>query len=203
MRADLDLSRPGDIAPTLDALDPEIVINCAAYTAVDRAEEEEDLATEINTVAVGVLAEWAAHRSRPLLTFSTDYVFDGAADRPYVESSSTNPINAYGRSKFARRVPGRRPRGSRGAYVMGDLGQPPQLRRHHPPEGESAGAAGGRRPAGQPHGGRRSRPGQLRRATVWSVRAAPSHQPGGDHVVRAGQDQCRARRPRPLQDLAV
>ena len=77
-----------------------MVINCAAYTAVDRAEEEEDLATEINTVAVGVLAEWASLRSRPLLTFSTDYVFDGAADWPYVESSSTNPINAYGRSKL-------------------------------------------------------------------------------------------------------
>ena len=76
------------------------MINCAAYTAVDRAEEEEDLATVINTVAVGVLAEWAALRSRPLLTFSTDYVFDGAADWPYVESSATNPINAYGRSKL-------------------------------------------------------------------------------------------------------
>jgi dTDP-4-dehydrorhamnose reductase len=77
-----------------------MVINCAAYTAVDRAEEEEDLATEINTVAVGALAEWASLRSCPLLTFSTDYVFDGAADWPYVESSSTNPINAYGRSKL-------------------------------------------------------------------------------------------------------
>jgi len=99
-RADLDLTRPDDIAPTLDALDPSAVINCAAYTAVDRAEEEEGLATEINSMAVGVLAEWAAHRSRPLLTFSTDYVFDGFADRPYVESSPTNPINAYGRSKL-------------------------------------------------------------------------------------------------------
>lgn len=77
-----------------------MVINCAAYTAVDRAEEEEDLATLVNSVAVGVLAEWAAHRSRPLLTFSTDYVFDGESDRPYVETSPTNPINAYGRSKL-------------------------------------------------------------------------------------------------------
>ncbi|MET0566985.1 MAG: dTDP-4-dehydrorhamnose reductase [Acidimicrobiia bacterium] len=98
--ADLDLTRLDDIAPTLDALDPSVVINCAAYTAVDRAEEEEGLATTINTVAVGVLAEWAAHRSRPMLTFSTDYVFDGLADRPYVESSPTSPINAYGRSKL-------------------------------------------------------------------------------------------------------
>jgi dTDP-4-dehydrorhamnose reductase len=67
---------------------------------VDRAEAEEELATLINTVAVGELAKWAAHRSRPLLTFSTDYVFDGFAHRPYVESSPTNPINAYGRSKL-------------------------------------------------------------------------------------------------------
>jgi dTDP-4-dehydrorhamnose reductase len=77
-----------------------MVINCAAYTAVDRAEEEEDLATLINTVAVGEIAEWAASRARPMLTFSTDYVFDGLADNPYVESSLTSPINAYGRSKL-------------------------------------------------------------------------------------------------------
>ena len=96
----MDLTRLDDIAPTLDALDPATVINCAAYTAVDRAEEEEDLATLINSVGVGMLAEWAAHRSRPLLTFSTDYVFDGFADRPYLESSPTSPINAYGRSKL-------------------------------------------------------------------------------------------------------
>jgi dTDP-4-dehydrorhamnose reductase len=77
-----------------------MVINCAAYTAVDRAEEEEDLATLINTVAVGEIAEWAASHARPMLTFSTDYVFDGFADKPYVESSLTSPINAYGRSKL-------------------------------------------------------------------------------------------------------
>jgi dTDP-4-dehydrorhamnose reductase len=99
-RADLDLSRPDDIVRVLDRLDPEIVINCAAYTAVDRAEDEEDLATVINSEAVGMLAEWAAQRSRPLLTFSTDYVFDGFSDRPYLESSPTSPINAYGRSKL-------------------------------------------------------------------------------------------------------
>ena len=99
-RGDLDLTRLDDIAPTLDALDPSAVINCAAYTAVDRAEEEEDLATVINSEAVGVLAEWAAQRSRPLLTFSTDYVFDGFSGHPYLESSPTSPINAYGRSKL-------------------------------------------------------------------------------------------------------
>jgi dTDP-4-dehydrorhamnose reductase len=99
-RRDLDLSRVGEITKALDRLDPSIVINCAAYTAVDRAESEENLATLINGEAVGQIGKWAKQRDRPLLTFSTDYVFDGAADRPYVESSSTNPINAYGRSKL-------------------------------------------------------------------------------------------------------
>jgi dTDP-4-dehydrorhamnose reductase len=99
-RSDLDLSRTDDIAPVLDELDPEMVINCAAYTAVDRAEEEEGLATLINTAAVGAIAAWAGNLSRPMVTFSTDYVFDGFADEPYVESSPTNPINAYGRSKL-------------------------------------------------------------------------------------------------------
>ena len=99
-RGDLDLRNVERIANVLDHLDPSTVINCAAYTAVDRAESEEDLATLINGEAVGQIADWAQRRGRPFLTFSTDYVFDGAADRPYVESSPTNPINAYGRSKL-------------------------------------------------------------------------------------------------------
>ncbi|HEU4916029.1 MAG TPA: dTDP-4-dehydrorhamnose reductase [Acidimicrobiia bacterium] len=113
-RADLDLASPDHIAPTLDGLDPSMVVNCAAYTAVDRAEEEEDLATAVNSVAVGVLAEWAAVRSRPMLTFSTDYVFDGFSDEPYVETSPTNPVNAYGRSK----LPGETLAAGQGALVV-------------------------------------------------------------------------------------
>ena len=81
-------------------MDPAAVINCAAYTNVDRAESEESVATLINGEAVGVIAEWCAQRSRPFLTFSTDYVFDGSSSEPYLESSATNPRNAYGRSKL-------------------------------------------------------------------------------------------------------
>src|SRR5690606_2999745 len=75
------------------------VINCAAYTAVDRAEEEEELATRVNGHAVGWLAEVAAELDVPFLTYSTDYVFDGSGSSPYLEGDPTDPINAYGRSK--------------------------------------------------------------------------------------------------------
>lgn len=99
-RDDLDLSKPSQIPVVLDEVDPSVVINCAAYTQVDKAEDEEDLATQINGTAVGALAEWCARRKRPFLTFSTDYVFNGQARSPYLESSPTDPINAYGRSKL-------------------------------------------------------------------------------------------------------
>lgn len=99
-RQDLDLSEPSRIEAVLDRIDPTEVINCAAYTRVDKAEEEEDLATLINGTAVGALADWCAQRERRLLTFSTDYVFNGQATSPYVESSPPDPINAYGRSKL-------------------------------------------------------------------------------------------------------
>jgi dTDP-4-dehydrorhamnose reductase len=84
----------------LDEVDPSIVINCAAFTQVDEAETQEDVATLINGTAVGTLAEWCARRERRFLTFSTDYVFNGQAKSPYLESSPTDPINAYGRSKL-------------------------------------------------------------------------------------------------------
>jgi dTDP-4-dehydrorhamnose reductase len=100
-RAELDLARPGSLASTLDAVGPRAIINCAAYTAVDRAESEEELATTVNGESVGVMAAWAADRAVPFVTYSTDYVFDGRGDRPYVESDPTDPVNAYGRSKLA------------------------------------------------------------------------------------------------------
>ncbi|MGB8361858.1 MAG: dTDP-4-dehydrorhamnose reductase [Acidimicrobiia bacterium] len=96
----LDIGQTAAIPATLDQVDPEAVINCAAYTKVDQAEDEEELATTVNGTAVGILAEWCARRGRPLLTFSTDYVFDGQSDTPYLESSPTDPVNAYGRSKL-------------------------------------------------------------------------------------------------------
>lgn len=97
----LDLSEPAGIVPYLDAHRPTAILNAAAYTAVDRAEEEEELATTVNGTSVGVLAEWAARHEVPFLTFSTDYVFDGTSPAPYPEDHPVDPINAYGRSKAA------------------------------------------------------------------------------------------------------
>ncbi len=100
-RADLDLSHPARLPEILDEIGPEIVINCAAYTAVDRAEEEADLARMVNGDAVGEMAHWADDNQARLVTYSTDYVFPGIGTRPYVESDPTAPVNAYGRSKLA------------------------------------------------------------------------------------------------------
>lgn len=98
-RGDLDLAGSG-IAETLDAYAPSAIVNCAAYTAVDAAESDEATASQVNGRAVGTLAAYAARRRIPLVTFSSDYVFAGTAHEPYVESSPTGPINAYGRTKL-------------------------------------------------------------------------------------------------------
>lgn len=101
-RTELDLATAEgpEIKRAIAAHRPTAVINCAAYTAVDRAEDEEALATRVNGRAVGWMAEAAADLGIPFLTFSTDYVFDGLASTPYLESHPTRPINAYGRSKL-------------------------------------------------------------------------------------------------------
>ena len=96
---DFDLTDVNAIAPALARMKPEAIINCAAYTAVDRAEEEEALADLLNATAVGALAAYAASAQIPFVTYSTDYVFPGTADTPYLESTPTDPVNAYGRSK--------------------------------------------------------------------------------------------------------
>lgn len=77
-----------------------LIVNCAAYTNVDRAEKEEDLATQVNGIAVGELGRLAAEADIPVLHISTDFVFDGKLDRPYAETDPPNPVNAYGRSKL-------------------------------------------------------------------------------------------------------
>ncbi|MEX0826784.1 MAG: dTDP-4-dehydrorhamnose reductase [Acidimicrobiia bacterium] len=100
-RRQLDLTQPGTIGEAVAALAPTSIINCAAYTVVDEAEDDEEMAFAVNAVSVGVLARLAAERSLPFVTFSSDYVFDGRGDRPYVESDPTSPANAYGRSKEA------------------------------------------------------------------------------------------------------
>lgn len=100
-RATLDLSHPGRLATALDQIRPNLIINPAAYTAVDQAEQEKDLAFRINAEAPGAIAGWAARNGVPLLHFSTDYVFDGSGDVPWHEDSLTNPLSAYGASKLA------------------------------------------------------------------------------------------------------
>jgi dTDP-4-dehydrorhamnose reductase len=99
-RSQLDLRDIESVGPTLTTVEPGAIINCAAYTAVDRAEEDEDVARLVNAVAVGEMARYAADARIPFVTYSTDYVFDGTARQPYVESSPTAPINAYGRTKL-------------------------------------------------------------------------------------------------------
>lgn len=98
---ELDLVHTKLIYPTLERFEPDVVINCAAHTAVDRAEDEEELAMALNCAAVGEMARWARSRNIPFVTYSTDYVFDGTKQTPYLESDPTNPINVYGESKRA------------------------------------------------------------------------------------------------------
>ena len=99
-RARLDLADLANLASTVRSVHPDVIVNAAAYTAVDRAETEEDLATRINGDAVGILAEAAAECGALLVHYSTDYVFDGSKSAPYDESDATAPLNAYGRSKL-------------------------------------------------------------------------------------------------------
>ncbi len=96
----LDLAT-GDPGPLLDAHKPHAVINAGAYTAVDRAESERDLAFAVNAAGAGRLAEACAARGIKLVQISTDYVFDGRTERDYVEDDPTHPLNVYGASKEA------------------------------------------------------------------------------------------------------
>src|SRR5262249_4079887 len=97
----LDLSRIDEIPSILDQLGPDLVINAAAYAAVDRAEDERGLAFRINADAPAAMAHWASARGVPLVHFSTDYVFDGAGDRPWQEDDPVAPLSVYGASKLA------------------------------------------------------------------------------------------------------
>ena len=100
-RQDLDITDVAAIGRTLDALEPRLVINAAAYTAVDRAESEPGAAARINGTAPGLLAAACAERGVRLLHVSTDFVFDGRASRPYGPDAAPAPLGAYGRSKLA------------------------------------------------------------------------------------------------------
>ncbi len=97
----IDLTDLEGLRAKLDRIDPDLIVNAAAYTAVDRAEDEPDLAMRVNAQAVGVLGEWAARHDARVLHYSTDYVFDGKAKSPYREDDTPHPLGAYGRSKLA------------------------------------------------------------------------------------------------------
>lgn len=95
----VDLSTPLACATAIRDMRPTVVINAAAYTAVDRAEEEEDLATVVNGESPGAMADACAVLSIPIVHISTDYVFDGQGTAPFTPESPTDPLGAYGRSK--------------------------------------------------------------------------------------------------------
>ncbi len=97
----LDLERPEDIAALVETLRPEWIVNAAAYTAVDKAEADEQAARAVNAVAPGRLAEAAGRVGALLVHYSTDYVFDGDATSPYGETATPNPQGVYGRTKLA------------------------------------------------------------------------------------------------------
>ncbi len=96
-----NLAEPATLIALLDRVTPDVIINAAAYTAVDRAEQEEALATRVNGEAVGVLGHWAKVHGALVIHYSTDYVFDGSQSQPYAVDAPTGPLGAYGRSKLA------------------------------------------------------------------------------------------------------
>ncbi len=98
---EIDLSRADSIRSALREHEPTLVINAAAYTAVDRAESEPDLAMAVNGIASGILAEEMKRAGGALVHYSTEYVFDGTKGSPYTEEDPHNPLSAYGRSKAA------------------------------------------------------------------------------------------------------
>ncbi len=101
---EVDFSEPESLRQIVQDISPDIICNAVAYTAVDKAEEKEELALKINGIAPGVLAEEALKLDALLVHYSTDYVFDGTKETPYVETDKPNPINAYGRTKLAGEV---------------------------------------------------------------------------------------------------
>lgn len=99
-RQQLDLAHPDQIRRAIRDIRPQLIVNAAAYTPVDRAEEEESVARAINADAPGVMAQEAKKIGAALVHYSTDYVFDGVKDTPYEETDPTNPLNVYGRTKL-------------------------------------------------------------------------------------------------------
>ncbi|AXE30475.1 dTDP-4-dehydrorhamnose reductase [Chromobacterium phragmitis] len=99
-RRQLDLSQTGRLSQALDRIRPDIIVNPAAYTAVDKAESEPELAFQVNAEAPGELARWAASHDALMVHYSTDYVFSGQGNQPWREDDAPDPQSVYGRSKW-------------------------------------------------------------------------------------------------------
>ncbi|UVO27632.1 dTDP-4-dehydrorhamnose reductase [Bradyrhizobium arachidis] len=99
-RDQFDLTVPERLPSELDRLRPDLIVNPAAFTSVERAEDEPELALVVNAEAPRAMARWAARHDVPLVHFSTDYVFDGSGETPWREDDACNPLSAYGRSKW-------------------------------------------------------------------------------------------------------
>ncbi len=97
----MDLSKPETLSPVIQEIHPDIIINAAAYTAVDKAESEPELAMTINGIAPGVIAQEAKKIGAGMVHYSTDYVFDGKSTSPYKEKDLPCPLSVYGKSKLA------------------------------------------------------------------------------------------------------
>lgn len=100
-RAQADLEQPDSLRRLVAQVQPDVIVNAAAHTAVDRAESEPERARGINAEAPGLLAQLAAERGAWLVHYSTDYVFDGSGTRPWTEDDATGPLSVYGRTKLA------------------------------------------------------------------------------------------------------
>lgn len=99
-REEMDLSNADQISEVLDRLKPEIIVNAGAYTAVDKAETEQELCDAVNHLAVKTIGEWSSKNKAKVIHISTDYIFDGTSETPLKEEDITNPINVYGLTKL-------------------------------------------------------------------------------------------------------
>lgn len=99
-RSEMNLTDSISVAAVLDRYQPDVIVNPAAYTAVDKAESEPDLARTVNAVAPGVMSEWAAAHQALIVHYSTDYVFEGGGNRPYLENDVVGPQSVYGATKL-------------------------------------------------------------------------------------------------------
>lgn len=100
-RQGMDLANPDSIRAVIRDTRPDLIVNAAAYTAVDKAESEPDLAMAINGIAPGIMAEEAKRLGAAMIHYSTDYVFDGSKTSPYTEEDTPNPLSVYGKTKLA------------------------------------------------------------------------------------------------------